>query len=91
MIAVKPLMQTSEGYEVSGCQRAYTPATNDYDRISGRVRVVKDDPSKDDIVDWDLDGKPKQHRYGWLVNRAGVSNEAVNHHNLFSDLVRGRR
>lgn len=86
MIAIQPLMLTSKGYEVSGCQRSYTPATNDYDRISGRVRVDKNDPSKDEVVSWDLSGSPMGHECGSLVAKTGSRNESVSGFNIFRGL-----
>lgn len=71
LIAIQPLMATNKDYEVSGCQRTYNHLTGDYGRISGRVRIKADDPSKDEMVSWDLSGSPMGHEYGSLVAKTG--------------------
>lgn len=64
---IKPIMQTSKGCTVSGCQTAYNPRLNSYSEISGRVRVVEGNPFFDQIVRWDLNGYAINHELGDIV------------------------
>lgn len=79
-------MKTSKGYAVSGYGPAYNPRLNSFSEFSGRVRVVADDPSQDEIVRWDSNSQPIGHEYGSIV-RKGSRAEIVDGFNIFSDLV----
>lgn len=80
-------MKTSKGYLVSGYCPAYNPRLNSFSEFSGRVRVVADDPSQDEIVRWDSNNNPIDHDYGSLVLATGAHDATVNGFNMFSDLI----
>ena len=83
-------MKTSKGYLVSGYCPAYNPRLNGFSEFSGRVRVVADDPSQDEIVRWDSNNNPIDHDYGSLVLATGAHGVTVNGFNMFNGLVGGR-
>lgn len=83
-------MKTSKGYLVSGYGPAYNPRLNGFSEFSGRVRVVADDPSQDEIVRWDSNNNPIDHDYGSLVLATGAHGVTVNGFNMFKGLVGGR-
>lgn len=83
-------MKTSKGYLVSGYCPAYNPRLNGFSEFSGRVRVVADDPSQDEIVRWDSNNNPIDHDYGSLVLATGAHGVTVNGFNMFKGLVGGQ-
>lgn len=83
-------MKTSKGYAVSGYGPAYNPRLNSFSEFSGRVRVVADDPSQDEIVRWDSNNNPIDHDYGSLVLPTGAHDATVNGFNMFKGLVGGQ-
>ena len=84
---VRPLMETTKGLKVSGCQVSINPHTSSPNGYSGRVRVVADDPSQDKIVHWLQCGSAAGHDFGDLRHRPQRQHQEPNGFNLFRDLI----
>lgn len=83
-------MITTKGYTVSGCTRSVSPQGRVY--ISGRLRIDKDDPSKDQMLRWDEKGQALSHEFGALINDPKKKRQSVGEitgFNLFSCLYGG--
>ena len=55
---------TDQGVSVFGLKKSVNPSTMQYDKWSGRARIVEGNPYHDQRLAWDLNGNAIDHQYG---------------------------